>query len=170
MAWVARRLSAPEVLSAGVRDGVGWLHTAALPGRSAIELPAEVAVPALGRALRAFHDALRIADCPWTRAAEDRLAAVSGGHDLGTPPPVDRLVVCHGDPCNPNFLLDDRGACTGYVDLARVGVADRWADLAQAVLSLGWNFGPGHEGAFLEAYGVGRDARLGWYQRLWQAE
>lgn len=67
-------------------------------------------------------------------------------------------VVCHGDACNPNFLLDEAGHCVGYVDLGRLGVGDRWADLAPALLSLGWDFGEGWEPAFLDAYGVERDA------------
>jgi streptomycin 3"-kinase len=41
------------------------------------------------------------------------------------------LVVCHGDAGLPNFLVDaDTPACTGLVDLGRLGVADRHADLA----------------------------------------
>ena len=32
-------------------------------------------------------------------------------------PPVDHLVVCHGDACAPNTLIGDDGACVGHVDL-----------------------------------------------------
>ncbi|WP_435886091.1 phosphotransferase [Streptomyces erythrochromogenes] len=45
-------------------------------------------------------------------------------------PPIDQLVVCHGDPCSPNTLVGDDGTWTGRVDLGTLGVADRWADLA----------------------------------------
>ncbi|MDQ8728993.1 APH(3'') family aminoglycoside O-phosphotransferase [Bradyrhizobium sp. LHD-71] len=40
-------------------------------------------------------------------------------------------VVCHGDPCMPNFVVDPQTLqCTGVIDLGRLGTADRYADLA----------------------------------------
>lgn len=40
-------------------------------------------------------------------------------------------VVCHGDPCMPNFMVDPQTLqCTGMIDLGRLGTADRYADLA----------------------------------------
>ena len=68
-------------------------------------------------------------------------------------PPTDELVVCHGDACAPNTLLDADGRWAGHVDLGLLGVADRWADLAVATWSAEWNYGPGWEGTLLEAYG-----------------
>jgi streptomycin 3"-kinase len=41
------------------------------------------------------------------------------------------MVVCHGDPCMPNFVVDPQTLrCTGLIDLGRLGTADRYADLA----------------------------------------
>jgi kanamycin kinase len=89
---------------------------------------------------------------------------------LGQPPPVDRLVVCHGDACSPNTLIDCDGRCCGHVDVGDLGVADRWADLAVATLSLGWNY-PGRvwDAEFFSAYRV-EPTRMDYYRRLWQAE
>lgn len=54
---------------------------------------------------------------------------------LVDPPPVDRLVVCHGDACAPNTLLSGDGHFAAHVDLGALGLADRWADLAVAAWS-----------------------------------
>jgi kanamycin kinase len=88
---------------------------------------------------------------------------------LRQPPPPDRLVVCTGDACAPNTLVDDDGRCSGHVDLGALGVADRWADLAVATWSTQWNYGPGWEGALLDAYGIAADpVRTGYYRLLWE--
>jgi aminoglycoside phosphotransferase len=60
-------------------------------------------------------------------------------------PPADKLVVCHGDACAPNTLITDDKRWSGHVDLGDLGAADRWADLAIAAWSTGWNYGPGWE-------------------------
>jgi len=56
-------------------------------------------------------------------------------------------VVCHGDSCPPNVLLEE-GRATGYVDLGELGVADRWWDVAVGGWSVAWNFGPELEPLF----------------------
>lgn len=95
-------------------------------------------------------------------------------NDEGGVSPVDRLVVCHGDACAPNTLIDDDGRCCGHVDFGDLGVADRWADLAVATLSLGWNYpGRNWESEFYDAYGLELrepdTLRIDYYRRLWQA-
>jgi streptomycin 3"-kinase len=41
------------------------------------------------------------------------------------------LVVCHGDLCLPNILIDpDMDQVTGIIDLGRLGTADPHADIA----------------------------------------
>lgn len=43
----------------------------------------------------------------------------------------DQLVVCHGDLCLPNILVDrTTGQVTGLIDLGRFGIADPYADIA----------------------------------------
>ena len=53
----------------------------------------------------------------------------------------------------PNTILSDAGQRSGHVDLGAMGTADRWADLAVATWSAGWNYGPGWEGQLLAADG-----------------
>jgi kanamycin kinase len=78
-------------------------------------------------------------------------------------------VVCHGDACSPNTLMADDGRFAGHVDLGDLGVADRWADLAIATLSLDWNFPSGDfEAVLLDAYGVAADVdRIAYYRARW---
>ena len=105
-------------------------------------------------------------DWAWLRTAGLRRAR------LGEPPPVDQLVVCHGDACSPNTVIDDDGRCCGHVDFGSLGAADRWADLAIATLSLGWNYpSRAWDAELFAAYGVEPDLlRIDYYRRLWQAE
>ena len=178
--WAAPFTPVPRVLAEGSDDDGDWLVTAALPGSSAVSdrwrrEPA-LAVRAIGAGLRALHNALPLAGCPfdWSVAERVRQARERDGclvgRELPSGPPIDRLVVCHGDACAPNTLLDDRGRWTGHVDLGALGVADRWADLAVATWSTEWNYGPGWEDELLAAYGVEPDpVRTDFYRRVWEA-
>jgi kanamycin kinase len=193
--WAARSTPVPVVLEHDGNDDGEWLLTAGLPGRSAVDprwlADPGPAVDAIGAGLRALHDALPVAECPFDWSAGARVAVVqpdlmrrerfSPEHAALPPaevlarladvPDVDRLVVCHGDACAPNTLLLDDGRWSGHVDLGTLGVADRWADLAVATWSTGWNYGPGWESRLLAAYGVEPDReRMTYYRLLWDAD
>lgn len=193
IAWAAPFTPVPRVLDAGSDDDGSWLVTAALDGTSAVDprwaARPEVAVRALGEGLRALHDRLPVEGCPFTWDVRDRLTrALTGGREdpatwhpdhahvtlpdararLADVPDPDRLVVCHGDPCVPNTLLDGSGRWSAHVDLGTLGVADRWADLAVATWSTQWNYGPGLDGLLLDAYGIDPDLeRTAYYRLLW---
>ena len=156
--------------------GAGWLHTAGLSGWSAVDPrwgddPA-VAARAIGAGLRLLHDRLPVDSCPfdWSVRSRLRLIRPEAKATLAHPPAVDHLVVCHGDACAPNTLIDADGRCCGHVDLGALGVADRWADLAVATMSLDWNYPGSWEDELLEAYGLEADVeRIDYYRRLWDA-
>ena len=196
MSWAAPFTPVPRVVDQGADEEGTWLVTTALPGESAVSdrwrADPATAVEAIGAGLRALHDALPVDDCPFAWSVEARLGEArrrAGGGRLdpagwhpthqsltvegalaiaGDPPPVDTVVVCHGDACAPNTLVADDGRWSGHVDLGALGVADRWADLAIATWSTGWNYGPGWEDDLLAAYGVDRDpARTSYYRLLW---
>lgn len=198
LTWAGRWARVPRVLARGGTSAGDWLLTAALSGTSAVAPPwvrdPETAVRAVGVGLRLLHDALPVEDCPWEwsrRRRHDRVLAAwaTGSHPradlpvgpdriplsealarLADVPDDDVLVVCHGDACAPNTLLDDDGAFAGHVDLGRLGVADRWADLAVATWSTQWNYGPGWERPLLDAYGIEPDpVRSAYYRLLWDA-
>ncbi|MET9888113.1 aminoglycoside 3'-phosphotransferase [Streptomyces sp. NPDC006430] len=196
--WAARFTAVPCVLDEGADATGSWIVTRGLPGRMAVDdhwkRDPATAVRAIGSGLRALHDALPVASCPFdwsakqrlervrSRAAVGRIKPTDWHQDLqhfGTAeralgvladiPPVDEPVVCHGDACAPNTLVGDDGTCTGHVDLGALGVADRWADLAIATWSTQWNYGPGWEEPLLEAYGVEPDReRITYYRLLWE--
>ena len=119
--------------------------------------------PSIAARVRDLH-AIPVKDCPFDRGLQamfDRAADVverngvnpifldPGDHD--TPPHIllDRVraelperlaqenrdrVVCHGDACMPNFMIDPETLrCTGMIDLGRLGMADRYVDFALLV-------------------------------------
>jgi kanamycin kinase len=194
LSWACAFAAVPRLLRQGAdRDG-SWILTSALPGEMAVtdrwKAEPMTAVTAIGQGLRAMHDALPVADCPFSWSADQRNATARRLARLGkldparwhrehqrlgvgkaleilaAVPSVDRLVVCHGDSCAPNTLLTDDGRFSGHVDLGDLGVADRWADLAVATWSTTWNFGGGWELPLLRAYGVEPDPERTRYYRL----
>ncbi|MEU4244154.1 aminoglycoside 3'-phosphotransferase [Actinoplanes sp. NPDC026619] len=187
LAWVRQYTPVPEVVSTGADETGVWLQTRAIDGWSAVDerWSKEEAVTAIAEGLKQLHHAVPVKECPFDWGVESRLAKsprdLSDAHqihrDLGideawrraeNPPPVDRLVVCQGDPCAPNTLLGADGTWIAHVDMASLGVADRWADLAVASWSLGWNYGPGWEDLFFRTYGVEPDQeRIAYYRLLW---
>ncbi len=160
LSWLSGRHPAPRMIDYEELDD-GWLIvTGGLPGESAVaprwKADPDVAARAIGEGLGMLHS-LDPSDClfeapEWVGVQED----------------VDVLVIAHGDACAPNTLLSDDGAFLAHVDVGDLGVADRWADLAIASWSLEWNFGPGHEQPFWDAYGIAPDPdRIAHYRALW---
>ncbi|MGO2049220.1 MAG: phosphotransferase [Microbacterium sp.] len=177
MQWAARWISVPRVLEHGEDETHEWLVTAAIDGRSAVDprwaaAPA-TAVQAVGKGLRAVHGALPVPECPWEWSVPARIAnaearGIRVPHRFRDAPPIDRLVVSHGDACCPNTLVGEDGRWVAHVDLALMGTADRWADIAVASMSTVWNYGTGWEDALIEAYGLEPDReRLSYYRDLW---
>jgi kanamycin kinase len=174
--WAAPYLTVPGVLGEGREGATEWLHTAGIAGRSAADphwiARPQHAVRAIAAGLRALHDGVPVDQCPFSWSVPDRLSAMpDAGRRLSAPPTIDRLVVCHGDACAPNTLISADGSWCGHVDLGELGVADRWADLAVATLSLRWNYPGDWEAEFFDAYGVTPDpVRIDYYRALWNAE
>jgi kanamycin kinase len=174
-----------EVVEAGTDGDRSWLVTVAVPGRPASgpwpEADLDAVVDAIADVTRRLH-ALRIDDCPFDRSlrhsiADARRAAARHEVDLddlddervgvtavqllaqleATRPLTEDLVVCHGDLCLPNVIVDPHTQdVTGLIDVGRLGVADRYADLALMERSLGRDsrndqFGPVRADRFLAA-------------------
>lgn len=83
-------------------------------------------------------------------------------------------VVCHCDPCMPNFVVDPHSLqCAGLIDLGRLGTADRYADLALMIANAGEIWPASHEAerAFAVLFDILRITapdreRLAFYLRL----
>jgi len=103
-----------------------------------------------------------IYDCPHNSRIDDKLAyAMSNikkdlvdmddfedGNEFSSPielynclvknRPVEDLTFTHGDYCLPNVFIDGHKV-TGFIDMGRAGIADKWSDIALCVRSLGYN-------------------------------
>ncbi len=52
--------------------------------------------------------------------------------------PPEELCFTHGDFCLPNIFIDGK-TVTGFIDVGRGGVSDKWQDIALCVRSLNYN-------------------------------
>jgi streptomycin 3"-kinase len=162
-------------------DGACML-TSAVPGVPGDTLPPSVhgaAMRSLGSVLRELH---ALTDCPFERPLAAVIATAADVVRRGAVNPafltdewrllqpselLDQVVaessyiesvlepvVCHGDACLPNVFFDPRTLeVTGLIDLGRLGVADRYSDLALTTIQLHdeWSADPT---SFLDAYGL----------------
>ena len=193
--WAQHHVPVPEVVGHGSEVGTDWLVTTGLGGQDGahpeqLQNPERLA-RALAQGLRRFHDDAPVVGCPFDSRLDTTLAhvrrrvaagAIDPDRDFHpefqhlapsealeilevSRPSSEDLVVCHGDYCAPNVLIED-GQAVGYIDLGEVGVADRWWDLAAATWSITWNLGPGYEDLFLSEYGAEPDPGRREYYRL----
>ncbi|HEV2371469.1 MAG TPA: aminoglycoside 3'-phosphotransferase [Streptosporangiaceae bacterium] len=78
LTWAHAFTPVPRVLDHGADETGAWLTTTALPGSNAVSpcwlADPKTAVHAIGEGLRAMHDALPAATCPFSWRAADRVA------------------------------------------------------------------------------------------------
>ncbi|WP_169578023.1 APH(3') family aminoglycoside O-phosphotransferase [Rudanella lutea] len=181
--WLRQHLPAPDVLYFGRVGSQDFLLIRAVPGQPASaecwqQHPTRLA-ETLGQSMRALH-AIDPASCPFDASTQTKLREVAVRvkhglvdveefddenigllpeeilHRLHTQKPFaqDDRVVTHGDFCPDNLLLDN-WALGGFIDLGRLGVGDRYADLALCERSLRDLFDTDRYSAhFFAAYGL----------------
>ncbi|EJT05030.1 aminoglycoside phosphotransferase [Rhizobium sp. CCGE 510] len=195
LSWLkASGLPCPDVIARESDGGRNRLLINALPGTdlaSASALTPLARVELLAAALSRLHR-LPISSCPFDHRLESRIAAAKARMQAGIVDETDfgetrlgksaealfaelesrrlgreDLVVTHGDACLPNFIASAEGF-SGYIDCSRLGVADRYQDIALACRSIGYNFGEALVQRFLDRYGMAAPdpARLDYYQLL----
>ncbi|NEJ91466.1 APH(3') family aminoglycoside O-phosphotransferase [Rhizobium leguminosarum] len=187
-------LSCPDVVAEDSDGARNRLLINALPGSdlaSASVLTPLARVELLAAALHDLHR-LPIASCPFDHRLETRIVTAKARMQAGivdetdfdetrlgksadalfvelqgSKPSREDLVVTHGDACLPNFIASEDGF-SGYIDCSRLGVADRYQDIALACRSIAHNFGEALVQPFLDRYGMPATdpARLDYYQLL----
>lgn len=166
--WLDGKLPVPEVKYWHEQDGLSYLLMTEVHGRMACDCPEDrVAVP-VGNTVRLLADGLLMlqavdtAGCPADNRLDTKLAGalcnIENGlvdmaewnedNPFASPmelyrwldanrPPEDACFT-HGDYCLPNVFISGT-AVTGFIDLGRGGVADKWQDIALCVRSLRYN-------------------------------
>jgi streptomycin 3"-kinase len=172
------------------------LMTTAVPGVPGDSLAVEDqarAMAGLGRVVRELHS---LTDCPFERPLASVVALAEDVVRRGAVNPayltdewrklapaellarvvaespyveaVQELAVCHGDLCLPNVIFDPSTLeVTGLIDLGRLGISDRYIDLALMTIQIHdeWSADPA---PFLAAYGLPDpdQRRLEFHRRL----
>lgn len=172
--WLEGRLPVPAVEAYTSDDSHTYLLLSQVPGLMSCDPFFERDIPALANALAEgirMVQSVSITDCPFHQTAATQIAraktrAEAGLVDVddfderfqGKPisdvitfmeilrPTTEDLAFTHGDYCLPNILLDPTTCqITGFIDLSRAGIADRYQDITLAARSLRHNFGPDSE-------------------------
>jgi aminoglycoside 3'-phosphotransferase-2 len=195
--WLAAcGLPAAQPLAEAADEGRHWLLMSAIPGRDlaswleSSELGPEQIVAIAADALRRLH-AVDSKSCPFDQCLDRKILLArsrveagvvdEGNFDderrgrraadlfdelLARRPSDEDFVVTHGDATFENLLAQD-GRFSGFVDCARLGLADRHQDLALAVRDIRGDLGAVWIDPFFRYYGRAADpARLAFYQLL----
>ncbi len=179
--WLYTKLPVPEVVEFIQTAKQEYLLITEIPGENCVEamsrLNHEEIVRLFAEGLQRVH-AVDIANCALHEEIDFKLTRAQHNieHNLvdeddfdeerqgktakeildllqKTRPPENDLVFNHGDYCLPNILLQEN-RISGFVDLSRAGIADRYNDLAIASRSIRYNLGEAYENLFFEYYGT----------------
>ena len=168
--WMDGKLPVPKVLCDICDGDKDYLLMSRIPGKMTcdkeyMENP-EALVKVLAKALKQLWE-VDITDCPMVWNLDKKLVQAKEAVEKGevdienTEPetfgengfknphelwewlnanrPLEELVLSHGDFCLPNVFAQGE-ELSGYIDLGRMGVADKWMDIALCYRSLKHNF------------------------------
>lgn len=182
MKWMEGKLPVPKILCAMQKDGKSYLLMTRISGKMSCAEEymekEEFLVKVLAESLKKLWE-VDITDCPavWNldvklkaarKNVEQNLVDVDnvepetfgeGGFKdpqdlwnwLEQNRPKEDLVLSHGDFCLPNIFIEN-GKLAGFIDLGRMGAADRWQDIALCYRSLKHNFGGEYGGKVYENF------------------
>lgn len=164
--WLQDKLPVPKILAFVQENGYNYLLLSKVDGYMAFEEPVAKdpveLVKILANGIKALWD-IDIRDCPVKNGLDQKFiqAQYNIDHDLceilDTDPDIfkfndfqelldwlklhrveEDFVLSHGDFCLPNIFIKDH-QITGYIDLGRSGIADKWQDIALCIRSLRYN-------------------------------
>jgi aminoglycoside 3'-phosphotransferase-2 len=189
--WLRPYLPVPDVQYFMEGDGRDLLLLSAVPGQVLeYATPTEALVRGLAQTLKTLHS-IPLEACPFDARLEVRIAAATANTHaglvdeddfdpkrlgrtaadlleelIGRRPAHEELVVTHGDLTLGNVLAQGE-AIIGLIDLGRVGIGDRYQDLALAGDSVREEFGEVWMHLFFAEYGVELDEeRLDYFKLL----
>jgi len=163
LVWLGGKLPVPEVKCWYEQDGFAYLLMAEIAGEMScdrLKSNKNNTVKLLAKGLTMLQ-AVDITNCPFDITLKKKLARALYNVENGlvdmddfennkfeTPmelyrwlcanKPPEELCFTHGDYCLPNVFIDSE-AVTGFIDVGRGGIADKWQDIALCVRSLGYN-------------------------------
>lgn len=180
--WLQGKLPVPKILYYGIHKDIEYLLISEIEGEDAsskiFKTEPYNLIRILARSLKMIH-AIPIENCPFDQRLDTKLKMAEIRVEKGLVdendfepaylgktakyifqevlkmrPKDEELVFTHGDYCLPNIIIKD-GKLSGFIDLGRAGVADRYQDLALAVRSIEHNLGSKKwSEMFLKEYGL----------------
>ena len=169
MKWLKGKLPVPEVLETDISGDTSYLLMSKAKGKMSCDVSymkqGELLTRLLAEALKMLWQ-VDVTDCPTNVRLEERLnraeykvihglidtenveegtygeGGFAGPEELlawlRENRPEEDLVLTHGDFCLPNIFFDGDNV-SGYIDLGKCGVADRYQDIALCYRSLKYN-------------------------------
>jgi aminoglycoside phosphotransferase len=166
--WLGGKLLVPKVImfeSDAKRDYLLISEIEGVPASDeCFHAAPQKTIEQLAKAMKAIH-ALPIVNCPFDATLDVKIELARRNVELklvdesdfdeerqgrtavdlfrelvATKPKHEDLVFTHGDFCLPNIILKN-GRVSGFIDLGRAGIADRYQDIALLYRSVKYNFG-----------------------------
>jgi aminoglycoside phosphotransferase len=181
LSWLSGMLPVTKILAFAEDDNNDYLLTSEIPGSDAASLSDSIdkseLVKLLAQGLRLIHE-VPVSNCPFNRSLDKaiEIAGFNMKHNLVhesdfdgirrgktaaeiyqelflLKPRDEDLVFTHGDYCLPNIIIKNK-EISGFIDLSRAGIADRYQDIALAIRSIRSNLGLNLEQQFFNEYGI----------------
>lgn len=179
--WLQGKIPVPKIYYFKIVNGFQYLLTSKIQGEDALTKNVRrkplVLIKAVAKGLKKIHS-INTSDCPFDERVINKLKLIKSIHIdnikssssgykgrnrnklelynylIENKIENEDLVFTHGDYCFPNIIIkgDD---ISGYIDVGRAGIADRYVDLSLIIRSIRINYRSDKlVDLFLEEYGL----------------